>query len=104
MTDPAKILGHYNIEFLNPRLYTKHFPCSVALNSSSLTKVKCHCTYNQADLDKVRKELNRVRESVREKRLAKERAEAEKLKALEESQPTPAGGRDSKTKGKKKKK
>ena len=58
----------------------------------------------QADLDKLRKELNRVRESVREKCLAKERAEAERQKALEESLSAAAGGRDSKTKGKKKKK
>ena len=53
----------------------------------------------------LRKKLNAVRESIREKHLAKERAEAEKAKIQEENQ-TPMGGRDSKTpkgKGKRKK-
>ena len=45
-----------------------------------------------------------MRESVRERYLVKEKAEAERLKALEESQSAAAGGRDSKAKGKKKKK
>lgn len=61
----------------------------------------------QADLDAVRKKLNSVRESVREKYLARERAEQEKLRALEESQSANTSGRDSKTskaKGGKKKK
>lgn len=56
------------------------------------------------ELDALRKNLNSIREGVREKMLAKERAEAERLKAQEES--LSATGRDSKTgkgKGKKKK-
>lgn len=66
--------------------------------------IKSSCVSDQVDLDKLRKDLNRIRESVREQHLAKERAEAERLRALEESMSAAAGGRDSKTKGKKKKK
>lgn len=54
----------------------------------------------------LRKKLNAVQESVREKHLAKERAEVEKVKLQEETQQSATGGRDSKTpkgKGKKKK-
>lgn len=53
----------------------------------------------------LRKKLNAARESVRDKHLAKERAEAEKARVQEERQ-SAMGGRDSKTpkgKGKKKK-
>ena len=59
------------------------------------------------ELDALRKKLNSVRESVREKYLAKERSEMERLKALEENQASNASGRDSKMgkgKGGKKKK
>lgn len=57
------------------------------------------------ELDALRKKLNSVREAVREKYLAKERAELERLKAQEENQ-SATSGRDSKMgkgKGKKKK-
>lgn len=58
------------------------------------------------ELDALRKKLNSVREGVREKYLAKERAELERLKAQEENQ-SAMSGRDSKMakgKGGKKKK
>ncbi len=50
----------------------------------------------QGDLDALRKKLNLVRESVREKHLAKEKMEIERLRLQEEPQ-SPMGGRDSKT-------
>ena len=65
----------------------------------------CHYfTVFQVELEDLRMKLNSVRESVRENFLAKERAEAERLRLLEEAQ-SPMGGRDSKSnkKGKKKK-
>jgi regulator of protease activity HflC (stomatin/prohibitin superfamily) len=72
--------------------------------SYRVTKVNWYCpSFPQAELDALRKKLNAVRESIREKHLAKERAEAERIRLQEEAQ-SPVGGRDSKTKKGKKKK
>lgn len=52
----------------------------------------------------LRNKLNQVRESIREKHLAKEKAEADTLLKLQEEKSSAGTGRDSKMKGKGKKK